>query len=69
MRLVTEETVLKFRRFFMDCGAPRFEGPGAKKLYEYIMEETEKGKANKKSRAEKRKKRLEEFSKNLPEEK
>lgn len=53
----------------MDCGAPRFEGPGAKKLYEYIMEETEKAKANKESRAEKRKKRLEEFSKNLPEEK
>lgn len=62
-------THYRTRRLFMDCGAPRFEGPGAKKLYEYIMEETEKAKANKESRAEKRKKRLEEFSKNLPEEK
>ena len=30
------------RRFFMDCGAPRFVGPGAKKIYEYIMKESEK---------------------------
>lgn len=49
----------------MDCGAPRFKGPGAKKIYEYIMKESEKAKANKESRAEKRKKRLEEFSKQL----
>lgn len=52
----------------MDCGAPRFVGPGAKKIYEYIMKESEKAKANKKSREE-RKKRLEEFSKKLHEEK
>lgn len=49
----------------MDCGAPRFVGPGAKKLYKYIMEETEKAKANKESRAEKRKKRLEEFEEQM----
>jgi len=45
----------------MDCGAPRFVGPGAKKLYEIIIASREKAKSN----AEKRKKRLEEFSKNL----
>ena len=49
----------------MDCGAPRFEGPGAKKIYEYIMKKSEEAKANKESNAEKRKKRLEEFSKQL----
>ena len=49
----------------MDCGAPRFKGPGAKKIYEYIMKESEKAKANKESREEKRKKRLEEFSKQV----
>lgn len=49
----------------MDCGAPRFEGPGAKKIYEYMMKESEKAKANKESKKEKRKKRLEEFSKQL----
>lgn len=53
----------------MDCGVPRFVGPGAKKVYEYIMKESEKAKANKESREEKRKKRLEEFSKKLHEEK
>lgn len=53
----------------MDCGAPRFVGPDAKKIYEYIMKESEKAKANKKSREEERKKRLEEFSKKLHEEK
>ena len=30
--------------FYMDCGAPRFVGPGAKKIYEYIMKESEKPK-------------------------
>lgn len=49
----------------MDCGVPRVEGPMAKKVYEYMMKESEKAKANKESRAEKRKKRLEEFSKQL----
>lgn len=49
----------------MDCGILRFVGPGARKLYEYIMEETEKGKANKKSREEKRKKHLEEFEEQM----
>ena len=49
----------------MDCGALRFEGPRAKEAYEYIMEETEKAKANKESRAEKRKKRLEEFEEQM----
>ena len=49
----------------MDCGAPRFVGPGAKKVYEYIMKESEKAKANKESREEKRKKRLEEFEEQM----
>lgn len=49
----------------MDCGAPRFEGPGAKKIYEYMMKESEKAKANKESNTEKRKKRLEEFEKQM----
>ena len=49
----------------MDCGAPRFKGPGAKKAYEYMMKKSEEAKANKESREEKRKKRLEEFSKQL----
>ena len=26
----------------MDCGAPRFVGPGAKKIYEYIMKNLKK---------------------------
>ena len=49
----------------MDCGAPRVEGPMAKKVYEYMMNESEKAKANKESRAEKRKKRLEEFEEQM----
>ena len=49
----------------MDCGAPRFTGPGAKKLYEYIMKASEEAKANKESREEKRKKRLEEFEEQM----
>lgn len=51
----------------MDCGAPRVEGPMAKKVYEYMMHESEKAKANKESREEKRKKCLEEFSKQFKE--
>lgn len=47
----------------MDCGAPRVEGPMARKVYEYMMNESEKAKVNKESREEKRKKRLEEFAK------
>ena len=42
----------------MDCGAPRIVGPMAKKVYEYMMKESELAKANKESREEKRKKRL-----------
>lgn len=49
----------------MDCRAPRFEGPMAKKVYEYMMNESEKAKANKESREEKWKKRLEEFEKQM----
>ena len=49
----------------MDCGAPRFKGPGAKKLYEHIMKESEEAKANKESREKKRKKRLEEFEEQM----
>lgn len=49
----------------MDCGAPRVEGPMAKKVYEYMMNESEKAKANKESREEKRKKRLEEFKEQM----
>ena len=45
----------------MDCGAPRIEGPMSKKVYNYMMSESEKAKANKESREEKRKKRLKEF--------
>lgn len=41
----------------MDCGAPRFEGPGAKKLYEFMLEASKKSK----SKREERKKRLKEF--------
>ena len=41
----------------MDCGAPRVEGPMAEKIFNYMMEQSKKGKSN----AEKRKKRLEEF--------
>lgn len=49
----------------MDCGAPRFEGPMARKIYEYIMKKSEEAKANKESREEKRKKRLEEFEEQM----
>lgn len=49
----------------MDCGAPIFKGPGAKKLYEYIMKESEEAKANKEAREEKRKKCLEEFEEEM----
>lgn len=45
----------------MDCGAPRFEGPRAMECYRIIIASREKVKSN----DEKRKKRLEEFSKNL----
>ena len=51
--------------FYMDCGAPRVEGPMARKIYEYMMNESKKAKANKESRAEKRKKRLEEFEEQM----
>ena len=51
----------------MDCGVPRVEGPMARKIYEYMMNESEKAKANKESREEKRKKRLEEFAKRTEE--
>ena len=49
----------------MDCRALRIEGPMARKVYEYMMNESEKAKANKESRAEKRKKRLEEFEEQM----
>ena len=49
----------------MDCGAPRIVGPMAKKIYEYMMKESELAKANKESREEKRKKRLEEFEEQM----
>lgn len=42
----------------MDCGAPRFVGPGAKDLYNYMMEQSKKAIKNK----EKRELRLKEFS-------
>ena len=45
----------------MDCGAPRFVGPKAMECYRIIIASREKVKSN----DEKRKKRLEEFSKNL----
>lgn len=51
----------------MDCGAPRIVGPMARKVYEYMINESEKAKANKESRAERRKKRLEEFAKRVEE--
>lgn len=49
----------------MNCGAPRIVGPIAKKVYEYMMKESELAKANKESREEKRKKRLEEFEEQM----
>lgn len=45
----------------MDCGTPRFVGPKAKEVYEYLMKKSEESKANKESWAEKRKKQIEEF--------
>lgn len=40
-------------------------GDKAKEVYNFFMKESEKAKANKESNAEKRKKRLKEFSENM----
>lgn len=60
----TPTSILK-EIFYMDCGAPRIEGPMAKKIYEYMMKKSEEAKTNKESREEKRKKRLEEFEEQM----
>ena len=51
----------------MDCGVPRVEGPMAKKVYEVMMKSSLEARNSKESREEKRKKRLEEFSKQMKE--
>lgn len=33
----------------MDCGTPRFVGPKAKEVYEYLIKKSEETKANKES--------------------
>lgn len=49
----------------MDCGAPRFEGPLAEKIYNHLMGWNLQRTVNNLSRKEKREKRLKEFSDNL----
>lgn len=51
----------------MDCGAPRVEGPMAKKVYEAMIKSSLEAHNSKESREEKRKKRLEEFNKQMKE--
>ena len=55
------------KEIFMDCGAPRVEGPMAKKVYEAMMKSSLEARNSKESREDKRKQRLEEFNKQMKE--
>lgn len=49
----------------MNCGGITISGKMAKEVYNFLMKESEKAKANKESNAEKRKKRLKEFEEQM----
>ncbi len=49
----------------MNCGGITISGNKAKEVYNFLMKESEKAKANKEFNAEKRKKRLKEFEEQM----